>query len=179
MLKKWTQAENGKLILGNNDYKSNVWMYVLVFILIFIPLLDLFDLFYLMPAVLMSENIRKARTRLYEQISDGQIKYLRLNGNLYNINGSTGECVEDKTLLLNFRCKFYKLILLNILGLFIQLFVSNLIGLIIFGVVGYISNEFGRKQAENIVLKEIYNEKVKQVNFPNGEILNIKLNLEN
>lgn len=179
MLKKWTQAENGKLILENNDYKSNIWMYVLVFVLLFIPLLDLFDLFYLMPAVLMSENIRKARTRLYEQISDGQIKYLRLNGNLYNINDSTGECVEDNTLLLNSGCEFYKLILLNVLGLFIQLFVSNLIGLIIFGVVGYISNEFGRKQAENIVLKEIYNEKVKQVNFPNGEILNIKLNLEN
>ena len=45
MLKKWTQAENGKLILGNNDYKSNFWMYVLVFVLIFIPFLDLFDLF--------------------------------------------------------------------------------------------------------------------------------------
>lgn len=170
-----TKAIGGKLILTDKDYKMNGWMIVLVFALLFVPLVNLFDLLYLLPKVIMDNSIRKTRVKLYENIQDKIVTNVQSNGQLYRLNDSNATPVEDNTLMYHQGCDMYKLVLLNILGLFVQLFISSLAGVIIYGVIGYLANTYGMQQAENMVLKEVTSKEVTQVHFPNGETLNINL----
>lgn len=172
-----TKAVKGNLVLNDNtDYKNTPWYwYLIVILLCFIPIVDIFVLIYLMPKVLSDGDKRQFRTTLYENICNGAIRYLQYSGKTYYVRTSKitpipnySQLNDENTISFN-NTKFSTLSWAGLIVVLVQLFISNTLGVLGFVFLGYLDNRVGQQLAMDMVIDELVNGKVSHITFPNGE----------
>lgn len=172
-----TKPVKGNLVLNaETDYKNTPWYwYLIVILLCFIPIVDIFVLLYLMPKALSDGDKRQFRTTLYENICNGAIRYLQYKGKTYYVRTSKSTSIpnhaqlNDENTISITNSKFSTLSWAGLIVLLCQLFISNTLGILGFVFLGYLDNRVGQGLAMDMVIDEIVNGKVSHITFPNGE----------